>query len=96
MEDQLAAALIGRLQPILYIIGLVVVFILVSFGGTIISLWVKSRDKQSDKLEEILGDLKLLGAQHTLEIGKLDAKLQIYIEKYDKDLRNLSNKIKNF
>jgi hypothetical protein len=96
VEEQLATALIARLQPILYIIGLVVVFIFVSFGGTIISLWVKSRDKQSSKLEEILGDLKRLGAQHTLEIGKLETKLQIYIEKYDKDLRNLSNKIKNF
>lgn len=95
MGDQLANQIIAKLEPAFYTIGMIIVFIMVSFGSTIIGLWWKARDKQSNKLEEILADLKQLSAQHTLEIGKLETKVNIYIEKHERDLQGLGNKLRS-
>jgi uncharacterized coiled-coil protein SlyX len=94
-EDALAGALIAKLQPAFYTIGLIVVFIFVSFGGTIISLWWKARNKEQDKLTNTLESLQRLLAENTLSITKMDAKLELYIEKHEKDLNNLGNKIRS-
>jgi uncharacterized coiled-coil protein SlyX len=95
MEDQLATALIARMQPTFYFIGLIVVFLFISFGGTIISLWWKARNKEQDKLSNTLESLQRLLAENTLSITKMDAKLELYIQKHEKDLNNLGNKIRN-
>jgi hypothetical protein len=88
MSDQVADALIGRLQPLFYFIGLFVVLGFVSFGGTILGWYFKSRNKKEDAISQALSG-------NTVAIARLEAKLDIFIEKHDKDLRNLGNKIKN-
>jgi hypothetical protein len=88
MTDQVTEALIGRLQPLFYFIGLFVVLGFVSFGGTILGWYFKARNKKEDTITQSL-------SANTIAIARLEAKLDIFIEKHDKDLRNLGNKIKN-
>lgn len=95
MQEQLANQIIAKLEPAFYTIGMIIVFLILTFGSTIIGLWVKMRSKQSEKSEEILSNIQILGAQHTLQISKLETKLDIYIEKYNTDLKNLGNKIRS-
>lgn len=87
MEDQLVAALIAKLQPVLYIIGLLVVLGFVSFGGTILSLWFQSKTKKDDSINQTLGE-------NTIAIARLEAKFDLFIERHDKDLNNLGKKVK--
>lgn len=87
MEDALATALISKLQPILYFIGLFVVLGMISFGGTLLSIWLKGRDKKEDAVTQGL-------AQNTIAIARIEAKLDIFIERHDKDLMNLGRKVK--
>ena len=87
MEDQLTAALIARLNPILYVIGLLVVLGFVSFGGTILSWYFKSKEKKDDSISQSL-------AANTVAIARLESKIDIFIAQHDKDLRNLGDKIR--
>jgi hypothetical protein len=87
MEDQLTAALIARLNPFLYIIGLLVVLGVVSFGGTIISLWWKAKEKKDDSISRAIGE-------NTIAIARVESKLDLLAQRYDKDLNALGSKIR--
>ena len=87
MTDALTQALVNKLEPILYLIGLVVVLGILSFGGTLFSLWFKRKEKQDDA---VLNGL----SQNTIAIARMEAKLDMYIQKTEKDLINLGTKIK--
>ena len=69
-EDALANALISKLQPVFYIIGLIVVLGITSFGGTLITLWMKSRDKKENQVTQALSD-------NTVAIARLESKLDL-------------------
>jgi hypothetical protein len=88
MEDALATALIAKLQPILYFIGLFVVLGMVSFGGTIVSVWLKTKEKKEDSVTQAL-------AENTIAIARLDAKFDLFVARHEKDLQGLGNKIRN-
>jgi hypothetical protein len=95
MTDELATALIARLNPILYFIGLMVVLGLVSFGGTIISLWWKNRTKQEDKLESKIQSMCQALSDNTISISRIEAKLDLWVNRVDKDLNGLGDKIRD-
>ena len=95
MEDQLATALIARMQPILYFIGLGFVLFMVSFGGTIISLFWKGRGQEQKKLLGSIEDLKQDVVALTISHAKMESKLDTYIDQSNKDLNNLGNKSRN-
>lgn len=88
MTDALATALIERLNPLLYFIGLMVVLGFVSFGGTILSWYFKSKEKKDDSIRQAL-------SENTVAISRVEAKLDLWVSKMDKDLINLGNKIKD-
>jgi hypothetical protein len=87
MSDQIAEALINKLHPVLYFIGLFVVLGIMSFGGTLVSMWFKSRDKKEDAMTQGL-------SQNTIAIARIEAKLDLFIESHNRDLNNLGNKIR--
>jgi hypothetical protein len=87
MQDALTQALIAKLNPLLYGIGLIVVLGLVSFGGTILSWYFKSKEKRDDSISQAL-------AANTVAIARLESKLDIFISQHDKDLKNLGDKIR--
>jgi len=88
MEDQLTAALIARLQPILYVIGLLVVLGFISFGGTILSWFLNRKEKRDDALLNSVNE-------NTIAIARLDAKFDLFVQRHEKDLQGLGNKIRN-
>jgi hypothetical protein len=87
MSDEIVQALITRLQPAFYIIGILVVLGIISFGGTIISLWYKNKEKHDDAISQAL-------AANTVAIARIESKLDIYIAKTEKDLNGLGKKIR--
>lgn len=88
MSDQIVEALITKLQPLFYFIGLFVVIGIVSFGGTLISLWFKNKEKKDDALLRGL-------SENTIAIARLESKLDMYIQKTEKDINGLGTKIRN-
>ena len=95
MSDEVVAGLITRLQPAFYFIGLSVVLGIVSFGGTIVNLFWKKRETESTKLEETLQSIKRALESNTISIVQLETKIDMLSERYDKDLQNLGNKLRN-
>ena len=87
MADELTKALIERLNPLLYVIGLVVVLGFISFGGTILSWYFKSKEKKD---ESILRGIN----ENTIAIARIEAKLDLFVNKFDKDLNNIGKKVK--
>lgn len=94
MEEKLAGLLLAKIEPAFYTIGLFIVFLIVTFGSTFISLWWKTRNRESDKLQEQLKGLEQLGAQHTLSLAKIETKLELFIDEHNKDLRGLGDKLR--
>lgn len=88
MGDQVAEALIAKLQPIMYFIGLFVVLGITSFGGTILSWYWKSKGKKEDAVAQGL-------SANTVAIARLEAKLDLFMERHDKDLKGLGDKIRS-
>jgi len=88
MSDQIAAALIERLNPFLYLIGLGFVLFIITFGGTLISLWWKSKEKKDDSIARAI-------SENTIAISRVEAKLDLWVSKMDKDLNGLGAKLRN-
>ena len=61
---------------------------MISFGGSLLSIWLKSRDKKEDAVTQGL-------AQNTIAIARLEAKFDMFIEKHDKDINNLGRRVKD-
>lgn len=95
MTEDITTALITRLQPLFYFIGLAVVLAIVSFGGTIVNLFLKSRRKEEDTLQERLKSLEQSVNQSALALVRIEVKLEFVIDKYNKDLINLGKKIRD-
>ena len=87
MSEEIVQALITRLQPLFYFIGLFVVLGFVSFGGTILSWYWKSKNKKEDHITQTLSN-------NTVAIARIEAKLDVFIEKHDKDMNNLGRRVK--
>lgn len=87
MEDQLATALIARLNPILYFIGLLVVLGVVSFGGTILSWYFKSKEKKDNSISQAISD-------NTIAIARVEAKLDLFVQRHEKDINALGHKVR--
>lgn len=83
MQEQLTQALMAKLEPMFYLIGVMVVLGIVSFGGTILTLMSKSKQRRDDDI-----------AQNAVNIAKLEGKLDLFIEQSNKDLNGLGNKIR--
>ena len=95
MQDAIVEALISKLNPALYFIGLLFVLCLFAFGGTLLSLWWKNRQTQSDKLEKTLEGMRQAIGETNLMVSRVDATLELICRKYDKDLNSLGDKIRN-
>jgi hypothetical protein len=77
-----------KLQPAFYFIGLFVVLGLVSFGGTLVSLWFKNKEKHDDAIVKGL-------SENTIAIARIEAKLDLYIQQTEKDLNGLGAKLRS-
>lgn len=95
MPDQIVGALIEKLEPMLYVVGLLVVLGIISFGGSIASFLWKTKHKEEDKLQNTIESLRQGVAQNSLALAKIEAKLEIFIEQHNKDLNGLGTKIRN-
>jgi hypothetical protein len=87
MTDQLATELISRLNPFLYVIGLVVVLGFVSFGGTILSWYFKSKEKRDDSILSSINE-------NTIAIARLEAKLDLFVQRHEKDINAIGDKVR--
>lgn len=94
MNEQIAQLLMTKLEPYFYLIGSLVVMGIISFGGSIISLYWKSKTKSEDKLETQLEFLKQGLAAIQLSQARLEGKLDVFMEQSNKDINNLGNKLR--
>ena len=87
MEDQFVTALIAKLQPGFYIIGLVVVLGFISFGGTILSWYFKSKEKKDDSIMRGINE-------NTIAIARIEAKLDLFVNRHEKDINAIGAKVR--
>jgi hypothetical protein len=76
-------------------IGLGFVLFMISFGGTIVSIFWKARGKQESKLLGSIESLERGVVALTISHAKLEAKIDMLAERYDKDINNLGSKLRN-
>lgn len=94
MQDAITQALVAKLDPLLYTIGLLVVIGIVTFGSTLISLIWRSKESQSQKLQEQIEALRQVSEQNSLSLARLEGKLEIFIQQTNKDLNGIGNKLR--
>ena len=87
LSDAIATALIERLNPLLYFIGLMVVLGFVSFGGTILSWYFKSKEKKDSSILNAINE-------NTIAIARVEAKLDLFVSRHEKDINALGSKVR--
>jgi len=84
MPEALIKVLIDKLEPVIYLLGLSVVLLMATFGGTIVSLWQKSKEKKENEVQT-----------NTIAIARLEAKFDLFKEDQEKSMNALFDKIRN-
>lgn len=96
MQEALVSALLKEIQPALYIIGTLTVLCFMAFGGGILKLLAESKKSRDRSIDTSLESLKAAVIENTNQIFKLETRLELSMEKHEKDLNNLGKKLKSF